>query len=119
MTVTLTSLSEHQWGRVGKVILWLIISAVLAGVTAWIAKDKNYLATLPAWNVLGVLVTQILNEEETSAVSKLPASLEPTADKIDTEVATVLPEIVKPTVEAPVTAPVVTTNVETAAPVQS
>lgn len=71
MTITLTKPTANQWAKVFKVILWLAISALFAAGTAVLANDKNYLATLPGWNILGVFVLQIFQQEDDKANAEL------------------------------------------------
>lgn len=73
MAITLTKLEKSQWSKVGKVILWLGVSAICAGALALITKNATYLATLPGWNILGVFIQQIFTQEESTALSNVPA----------------------------------------------
>lgn len=90
MTVTLTKLTKHQWGHVLKVVAWLVVAGLCAGATAWITHNSAYLATLPGWNVLGVLIEGILTNEQETALTNVPAS-------VVTEAEQVVPALTPPT----------------------
>ena len=72
MTITLTPLTRSQWFKVIAVFFWLAVSTGFAALTAWLAKDKTWLATMPAYNLALVVLKQIFQQEEDSAVSQLP-----------------------------------------------
>lgn len=91
MTITITKITKSQWGHVGKVILWLGVSAACAVAAAYISNNPVWLASMPGWNVLGVIIEQLLQQEEATALSNVPADVKSELDKV-------VPEIVKPTV---------------------
>lgn len=94
MTINITQLSKGQWGKVGKVALWLAVSAACAGALAFVTKNPKLLATLPGWNVLGVFVQGLLTTEESSALLNVPA-------QVKTEVNEVDPTLLPPTSSTP------------------
>lgn len=75
MVITLTPLSKAQWKKVRQVVFWVVLSLAPAGVLALLTKNDKFLATLPGWNVLGVLVKQVLTQEQAQAESHLPAAV--------------------------------------------
>lgn len=105
MVISLTKLSDKQWSRVGKVVMWSAISAALAIATAYVANNPAWLVTYPGWNIAGVLLQQILTEGEDKALSELPPVLE---EEVKTEADKLAAEVVTPTaskVAEPVPAP--------------
>ena len=82
MTIEITKLSKAQWGKVGKVILWLAVASACAALTAYIAKNPVWLATLPGWNVLGVFIQGLLTNEQTNALNAVPADVKAEAEQV-------------------------------------
>jgi len=87
MIFTMTSPTSHQWLKVVKVGGWVGVSAVLAIITAYVAGSPKWLATMPGWNVLGVIVAQFLTQEEDQVLEKVPASILPKVESVDTTLA--------------------------------
>ena len=73
MVITLTPLSKSQWKKVGQVAFWVVLSLAPAGAIALLTKNDKWLATLPGWNVFGVMIKQVLTQEQAAAEAHLPA----------------------------------------------
>jgi hypothetical protein len=91
MTITITKISKSEWGKVGKVFLWLVLSGALAGVTALATSDKNYLATMPMFNIVIVALSQLFQSEETQAQVAIPTAIKPEVDQLVAEVEKKIP----------------------------
>lgn len=76
MTITLTSLSKSQWGKVWHVLLWLFVSSLCALVAVWLTSNPLWLLSQPGWNVLGVILQGIVTQEEANALSNLDPAVQ-------------------------------------------
>ena len=87
MTISITKISSNQWFKVLKVLFWVVLSSGLAALTAWLAKDKTWLVTMPAYNVVLVAITQLFQSEETQAETQVPAQDKSLLDVVQEKIA--------------------------------
>lgn len=106
MTITVTKITNSQWTKVGKVFLWLLLSSGLAALTAWLASNKNYLATMPAYNVIIVALSQLFQNEEAQAQSQIPVVVQPEVNQVVDAVEANEPTVPAPTPTTPPIEPV-------------
>lgn len=105
MTITLTPLSKNQWVKVGFLVLWLAASFGLAALTAWIAKDRNWLATMPGYNFIIYGLSQVFQDEASTEESELPSSVAGLAEQVALQVPLPSPPSSLPTPATLTTAP--------------
>ena len=105
MTITLTRITKSQWFKVVKVFFWLALSTGLAALTAWLAKNKSYLATLPAYNIVIYTLTQLFINEEHQSEGRLPVAVQDRVGPILAQVDSQFPPSDPPTPATPVVGP--------------
>lgn len=82
MVITITKITKNQWKEILSVAKWVVIAlACSAGLAYWDRGSKflqnvaPWLATPAALNLLGVIVKQILSQEQKTAEANIPQVL--------------------------------------------